>query len=90
MFIERNYQREFRRWMLILFWVVLILFSVVQSKIVHYSSLCYFPLTYLAALTLMQLEERKIQFSIWLTALGITISISMLMRRPSHAKLLSR
>jgi 4-amino-4-deoxy-L-arabinose transferase-like glycosyltransferase len=32
-----------------LFWVVLILFSVVQTKIVHYSSLCYFPLTYLAA-----------------------------------------
>jgi len=38
--------------MLVLFWVVLILFSMVQSKIVHYSSLCYFPLTYLAALYL--------------------------------------
>ena len=68
LFIERSYQREFRRWMLMLFWVVLILFSVVQSKIVHYSSLCYFPLTYLAALTLLQLEERKIQFSNWLRA----------------------
>ncbi|MBC3791426.1 ArnT family glycosyltransferase [Spirosoma utsteinense] len=68
LFIERNYQREFRRWMLMLFWVVLILFSVVQSKIVHYSSLCYFPLTYLAALTLTQLEERKIQFTNWLKA----------------------
>ena len=68
LFIERNYQREFRRWMLILFWIVLILFSIVQSKIVHYSSLCYFPLTYFAALTLMQLEERKIQFNSWLRA----------------------
>ena len=68
LFIERSYQREFRRWMLMLFWVVLILFSVVQSKIVHYSSLCYFPLTYLAALTLLQLEERKIQFTNWLRA----------------------
>ena len=68
LFIERSYQREFRRWMQMLFWVVLILFSVVQSKIVHYSSLCYFPLTYLAALTLLQLEERKIQFSNWLRA----------------------
>ena len=66
--IERNYGREFRRWMLMLFWVVLILFSVVQSKIVHYSSLCYFPLTYLAALTLTHLEERKIQFSNYLRA----------------------
>ncbi|MBD2755975.1 ArnT family glycosyltransferase [Spirosoma validum] len=68
LFIERNYQREFRRWMLILFWVVLVLFSIVQSKIVHYSSLCYFPVTYFAALTLLQLEERKIQFNNWLRA----------------------
>ena len=68
LFIERNYQREFRRWMLILFWVVIILFSLVQSKIVHYSSLCYFPLTYFAALTLIQLEERKIQFNTWMRA----------------------
>ena len=68
LYIERIYQRDFRKWMLILFWVVLVLFSVVQSKIVHYSSLCYFPLTYLAALTLVQLEERKIQFSNWLRA----------------------
>lgn len=36
-------------WMLILFWIVLILFTVVRTKIVHYSSLCYFPLTFLAA-----------------------------------------
>jgi 4-amino-4-deoxy-L-arabinose transferase-like glycosyltransferase len=41
-----------RRWMVVLFWVVLILFSLVKTKIVHYSSLCYFPLTYLAALRL--------------------------------------
>ncbi|MCC6459500.1 MAG: glycosyltransferase family 39 protein [Saprospiraceae bacterium] len=39
-------------WMQILFWVVLILFSVVKTKIVHYSSLAYFPITYLGALTL--------------------------------------
>lgn len=68
LYIERTYQREFRKWMFILFWVVLVLFSIVQSKIVHYSSLCYFPLTYLAALTLVQLEERKIQFGNWLRA----------------------
>jgi 4-amino-4-deoxy-L-arabinose transferase-like glycosyltransferase len=39
-------------WMQILFWVVLILFSLVRTKIVHYSSLCYFPLTYLGVLTI--------------------------------------
>lgn len=36
-------------WMLILFWVVLLLFTIVKTKIVHYSSLCYFPLTFLAS-----------------------------------------
>ncbi|MGB3527213.1 MAG: glycosyltransferase family 39 protein [Flavobacteriales bacterium] len=46
---------NYRKWMLILFWVVLILFSLVQTKIVHYSSLAYFPLTFLAALQLEHL-----------------------------------
>jgi 4-amino-4-deoxy-L-arabinose transferase-like glycosyltransferase len=48
--------KGFRKWMWILFWVVLILFSIVKTKIVHYSSLCYFPLTYLAALQLYNLS----------------------------------
>jgi hypothetical protein len=61
-----NYQREFKRWMLILFWVVLVLFTIVKSKIVHYSSMCYFPLTYLAALTVYQMWEGKIRFNAWL------------------------
>jgi len=39
----------FLKWMLILFWVVMILFSIVKTKIVHYSSLSYFPLSFLAA-----------------------------------------
>lgn len=41
---------DFRKLMLVLFFVVLTIFSLVQTKIVHYSSLCYFPLSYLAAL----------------------------------------
>lgn len=61
-----NYQRDFKRWMLILFWVVLILFTIVKSKIVHYSSMCYFPITYLAALTIYQMWEGKIRFNGWL------------------------
>ncbi len=40
---------DFESWAKVLFWVVLILFSIVTTKIVHYSSLCYFPLTFLAA-----------------------------------------
>lgn len=49
-------QKDFRRWMWILFGVVLILFSIVKTKIVHYSSLCYFPLTAIAALYLRHLS----------------------------------
>ncbi|OAV42732.1 hypothetical protein A3850_015950 [Lewinella sp. 4G2] len=37
------------RGMRALFWIVLILFSIVNTKIVHYSSLCYFPLAWFAA-----------------------------------------
>lgn len=39
----------FGRWMVVLFWVVMILFSIVRTKIVHYSSMAYLPLSYLAA-----------------------------------------
>jgi 4-amino-4-deoxy-L-arabinose transferase-like glycosyltransferase len=45
-------QNDLKRWLTILFWVVLVLFSIVTTKIVHYSSLCYFPITFLAALTI--------------------------------------
>jgi 4-amino-4-deoxy-L-arabinose transferase-like glycosyltransferase len=45
-----NDHNDFRRLMLVLFFVVLTIFSLVQTKIVHYSSLCYFPLSYLAAI----------------------------------------
>lgn len=47
------YQRLVRKGFICLFWVVLILFSVVKTKIVHYSSLCYFPLTFVAAIGLV-------------------------------------
>ena len=40
------------KWMRILFWVVLILFTIVTTKIIHYSSMAYLPLSFLAALYL--------------------------------------
>ena len=42
------------KWMKILFWVVLLLFTIVTTKIVHYSSMCYLPLSFLAALELYE------------------------------------
>jgi 4-amino-4-deoxy-L-arabinose transferase-like glycosyltransferase len=43
------HQVSFKRWMIVLLVVVLLIFSVVKTKIIHYSSLCYFPVTFLAA-----------------------------------------
>jgi phosphoglycerol transferase MdoB-like AlkP superfamily enzyme len=49
-----------------LFWVVLILFTIVRSKIVHYSSMCYFPLTFLAAFVIEKIFTGEIQFNRWM------------------------
>lgn len=49
---ETSAQRDTRVRMTVLFFVVLVVFSLVKTKIVHYSSMTYLPLTYLAALTL--------------------------------------
>ncbi len=72
------FQRIFKVWMLFLFWTILILFSIVKSKIVHYSSLCYFPLTFLGALTMYQLiegkEKFKMGYQIGLLFIGILVA----------------
>ncbi|MFV0392460.1 MAG: ArnT family glycosyltransferase [Paludibacteraceae bacterium] len=41
--------KHFFRWMMILFWVVLLLFTIVKTKIVHYASMTYYPLTFMGA-----------------------------------------
>ncbi len=64
-------QRQFHGIMLILFWVVLILFSIVKTKIVHYSSLCYFPLTFMAALAIRDLINGTLRWRRWLSILLI-------------------
>ena len=56
---ENANQKIFRQWMNILFWVTLLLFSIVKTKIVHYSSLCWFPLTALAALYIYNVFEKR-------------------------------
>ncbi|WP_207496192.1 ArnT family glycosyltransferase [Aridibaculum aurantiacum] len=56
---------HFHKWMIILFWVVLLLFSIVKTKIVHYSSLCYFPLSFLAATGFYNLYRRKLLLPMW-------------------------
>lgn len=47
------------KWMRILFWVVIILFSIVTTKIIHYSSMTYLPLSFLAAYTLYHASVKQ-------------------------------
>lgn len=63
----------------ILFWVVLILFSLSTTKIIHYSSLTYYPLSFMAALYVYQLIEARQKLSaglLWMLAIvGALLSI---------------
>ncbi len=52
-------QHAFKRWMIALLIVVVTVFSLVQTKIVHYSSLAYFPITFLGAYTLLGIVRRN-------------------------------
>jgi 4-amino-4-deoxy-L-arabinose transferase-like glycosyltransferase len=73
--IENDFHRLIKKWMVILFWVVLILFSIVKTKIVHYSSLAYFPLTFLAASFVYLASKNKQTWKKWLSALLIFVSV---------------
>jgi len=66
----------FRKMMLGLFWVVLILFSLVKTKIIHYSSLCYFPLTYIAAVGLSKTPD-ELNFKPLMRVLYLCIALLM-------------
>lgn len=59
-------QKELLLVMKILFWTVMILFSLSTTKIVHYSSLTYFPLSFIAAVFLTDLLEKKRQIRPWM------------------------
>jgi hypothetical protein len=49
--------------MVVLLVIVLAVFSVVKTKIIHYSSLCYFPVTFLAAYYIYQLTHNRWQWT---------------------------
>jgi 4-amino-4-deoxy-L-arabinose transferase-like glycosyltransferase len=74
-----NYEENlFRTTMLCLFWVVLILFSIVKTKIVHYSSLCWLPLTFLSAYSIECVSNQVFRFkwfhTFFIALLGILIA----------------
>lgn len=75
-------RKQMRLWSIISFLVVLVLFSIVKTKIVHYSSFCYFPLSYLAATGVERLLNgskrinRFLFFALLITGLIIGIALT--------------
>lgn len=66
---------RFNRWMIGLFWVVMILFSLSTTKIVHYSSMTYLPITFLAATYFYKHIEKAQEMKTWLKWLYLLIGI---------------
>ena len=80
-FRKDSYQNPFNTMLFISGVFTLVLFSIVQTKIIHYSSFCYFFLTYFAALTVSKSEKAN-RISTWITlaylallALGIGVLV---------------
>ncbi len=65
-----------RRVMIIWFWVVMVLFSIVKTKIIHYSSLLYFPAAFLSAdlLFAWMKDQAKPRWDTWvLLSIGVLV-----------------
>lgn len=73
---------DFLLWMKILFWVVMILFSLVTTKIVHYSSMAYLPLSAIAAMSMEEYLRGRQKWTRLQTLLlvvpGMLIGLAML------------
>jgi 4-amino-4-deoxy-L-arabinose transferase-like glycosyltransferase len=65
-------QKSFKRWMIVMLLVVLCVFSIVKTKILHYSSLCYFPVTFLGAYYIHHLVSGRYKWS-WRQAVPIAL-----------------
>jgi len=70
--------KDFLRLMKILFWTVMILFSITTTKIVHYSSLTYMPLAFMATCyldwLLVNKQKMKISLLVLIAFMGFVFS----------------
>lgn len=77
---ETPLQRMMRVWMIVLGAVVLVVFSLVKTKIVHYSSMTYLPLTFLAALALERMIASRgrwrLATTIGLNIVGVVLTVA--------------
>ena len=77
---DTSNQKGFKQWMLVLFWVTLLLFSIVKTKIVHYSSLCWFPLTAIASIYITEAFSKNnvklhVALKVIMAFVGVLLSI---------------
>ncbi len=68
-------QQRFSQWMFVLFWVVLILFSIVKTKIIHYSSMTYFPIAFFSALFFYRITDSGFRTVKWPKILTFVLAI---------------
>jgi hypothetical protein len=61
--------------MKVLFWVVLILFSLVKTKIVHYSSMCWLPITFFSAQVLVGWYEGNVPLTRLKTIIFVIVGL---------------
>lgn len=75
--IENNERLPFdiQKWMKSLFWVVMILFSITTTKIVHYSSMAYAPLSFMAAMYLYKINYEQVKLKRFASVIFLIIGI---------------
>ena len=73
--VENETINQYRLMMVVLLWVVLLLFSIVKTKIIHYSSLDYFPLTFLTALFISQMKSELDRWRKWFDWMFLFVGI---------------
>ena len=91
---QPNIPYNFLFWMKILFWVVMILFTVVETKIVHYSSMSYLPLSFISAVYIyffltkekLNLERKIVKISMLIIGLvfGILLTAVPILFKNHH------
>lgn len=72
---------DFVTWMQLLFWPALLLFGIIRPGSAYYVSLCFFPLTYLGAVTIwraIRWDVRPKATTVLLPVLGLAIGLTMM------------
>jgi len=76
---EADNQYSLRLLMIIMIIVVLVLFSLVQSKIVHYSSLAYYPVSFLSAWTICRYLDGMHSWKTWHKGVAILVAFIIML-----------